>query len=550
MSEYLEELLELRAEFNRIDLSDQKSVRQWFDSHQHLSRNDLAQIAGKSKYWVAKLAKFAGLKQATPKNTPPPHRRKIIHIEVPENWDREWLEKTLQLHGFRAIATATGLHRTTILKKIKKWGIKFPTRTKHPCRNKRWVYDHYVVKGLSQRQCAELAGISPQTFSNWLNEFLIPIRRYGCYIPLFWVRKLIYDLERLDVVSKVDYRPNKENQIHVKFKHSRWETYYPNRKGSKRRYSHNIVRADGRLKKIPSIVYQYESDITGTNQYSAHIVISRKQWTEASLLEQRIAIHRFCLRIVERGWVWPTHPTKVIEEDFKAAQKEIESSYFKKGKFTIYGTLGCKPPTCRKLLEHFFDLSELWEILQNPKTTLAILNKLGSLKIPFDTHNMLRVLITNKMGMKTQEGYLETPVKMPDPMVYVYIFKRLSISGRVLDLTPGHGSKAVAAGIAGVQYHTKQDPIIQQAIDLGFGDFVGLDYGAYDGSMVDWTICDNNFVSTTDISQVATILHNTRNLLIFVRSKDRKSVQARLKPKAVIPIKTGYSQKIDYLFLY
>ena len=124
MSEYLEELLELRAEFNTIDLQDPKAVRAWLDAHEYLSRNDIAQVAGKSKYWVAKLQIFAGIKKPTPKHKPPKSKKKIVNLEVPEDWNnREWLEKTLQLYGVDTIARAVNRHRSTIWAKIKKWGI-------------------------------------------------------------------------------------------------------------------------------------------------------------------------------------------------------------------------------------------------------------------------------------------------------------------------------------------------------------------------------------------------------------------------------------------
>lgn len=539
---YEEELLEWRAKFNaEVDINDRKSVRKWFKKYPHLTSPEHAQIIGKNKDWVCRLREWAGLKEPTPKHKPPIQMKKAFSLQVPENWDTaEWLTEAYKHYGSLVIARAVKRSKFAIRTRLKKLGLKPPKRPSHPLCNKNWVYDHYVVKGLTQKQCAALAGIPRQSFVRWLVKLQIPIRGHKRGVGL-WIKQFIYELEQLDIVRHAYYRPD---HIHVRFRDYRWVSYYFKKMPYQRKYSHNITKEDCRLSRIPAVVPQYESAL-GTSQYPAHITIRRDQWKKANMIERHIALHKFCDIITKRGWIWPCYPPQVLQKDLELARSIKESDYVTKKGFSIYGAHSIIPATCRKILYHYFNPSEFWETLISPRKVMLLLTNLASRgaadqPIHINTHNLLRTAAKHQ------------PLKIPDPMAYVCIFRRLQISGTILDLTPGHGSRAVAAALCGIRYMTAPNEKMQHALQAGIVDFLGLDYSEYDGSVVDLTICDNDFTKTTAWDQLK--LDNTRNLLIFVKSEDKDEMLNKLRPKKIIPIRTEfhhrYCNRNNYLFLY
>lgn len=533
---------ELQQAFTRLNIDDDEAVRKWFTDHTYLTNSDHAQIAGKSKWWISRLRHRVGLSASPPKTKTKPRNRRIstVVIDVPSNWDtKEWLEKAISLYSLKQIAKAVNRSRTVLRKRLKRWNIinkpyKESVKSNNRCCTKAWVYDHYVTKGLSQSRCANLAGVSHATFTNWLNRFGIPVRRLGqpcSSMPQFWARKLIFGLEQLDIIRKVYYR---SDHIHVRFKHRVWESYYLNRTGKRRFYSYNVTSDDCRLLCIPEIARQYEEDFD-SYEYAAHICINRNEFDNASFLEQRMAIHRFCYQIVSRGWIWPKYPIEILETELTRIQDMRYEKYICTGGFTAFPKCGIRPAPGRRIIEHFFDIDEIWPVIRSAKRTTTILNRLAGKAVPFDTHNFLRAAIVGR-------------IRIVDPVFYVALFKRLGITGTVLDLTPNHGSRAIACAVAGIEYRALRDDRLLRAINNGFADFVNLKYEMYDGGKVDLVICDNDLsVTTLDVMQYASV---AKNILIFVPAKDKATVLGRGQPRTIIPVKARYYQGFDHLFLY
>jgi len=532
----------LQQAFARLDINDDVAVKKWFNDHTYLTNSDHAQIAGKSKWWISRLRHRVGLSAPPPKTKTKPRNRRvsIVAIDVPSDWDtKEWLQKAILLYSLKQIAKAVNRSRTVLRKRLKRWGIinkshKESVRSNNQYCTKAWVYNHYITKGLSQLRCANLAGVSQATFTNWLNRFSIPIRRLGqpcSSMPQFWARKFIFELEQLDIVRKVYYR---SDHIHVRFKHRVWENYYLDRIGKRRFHSYNVISDDCRLSHVPEISRQYEEDFD-SHEYAGHIHINRNEFNNASLLEQRIAIHKFCYQIVNRGWIWPKYPIKVLETELVKMRNMKHEKYICTGGFTAFPKCGTRPAPGRRMIEHFFDVDEIWPVIRSPKRTTVILNKLANKAVPFDTHNFLRTAMVGK-------------IKIIDPVFYVSLFMRLGITGTILDLTPNHGSRAIACAIANIEYRTLKDDRLLRAINNGFSSFVGLKHEIYNGGKIDLVMCDNDLsVTTIDVMQYASF---AKNILIFVLAKDKMTVLKRGQPKTIIPVKARYYQGFDYLFLY
>jgi hypothetical protein len=300
-----------------------------------------------------------------------------------------------------------------------------------------------------------------------------------------------------------------------------------------------------RVERVPEVINQYESSLGG-NEYPAHIIIPRKQWQEASFIEQRLAVHEFARQIVTRGWIWPSYPDHVITEELQRLQNLNQAKYMLKGGiFNAFPPYGIYPPPGRRLLEHFFDISELWDIVSSPRWTLVCLNALTKKKkIPYHTHNFFRIT-TEVMPQYSKQ----TPTTQ-DPGLYAILFKRLGIRGRVLDLSPNQGSRALGCALSGLVYSTEQNDKMDTAIDRGFCEFTGLRYEQHDGSPADLVILDND-LRDCSIQRALSYAKQAKKIMVFVPRSKKNEYIAKYKPASVISIKAKlYRQTPDFYFIW
>lgn len=553
---YDDDLQDLHDEFwSEVDPHDIDSIHRWFAKYPYFSTSDHARVANRSLEWIRILKRRANIKGRMPTTLPTPNpSRRTYNIDVPEDWDTpEWLGKAVKTHSIKALADAIGVSRRTIGRRLKAYNIEPPdviesTRPKHPCCTREWCYTHYVEKGLSQRQCAKLAGICFQTFANWLNRFKIPIRtaveaNSNHRDVRLWVRELIYNLEQQEVVRKVYIR---DDHIHVRFMNFFWETYYIEKHHDRPRrlpLSYSITKQHARLEKVPTAILEYETELDGES-YPAHIMIKKADWQVASFMEQRLALHYLAWTICRRGWIWPKYPSHVLEHDLSRLRNSKQTTFIQNGKFTAipnYSTLGSAG---FRIIQHFFGLEELWEVFRSPRLTMRVLNELVKTNVKINTHNIIRVACYNPPFPKYRK------VKLADPCVYYWIFKRLGITGTVLDLHPNHGLRAIACALAGLRYTTIPSPEFQKAIDNGFAEYIGLDYVPYDGGKVDLVLNDDNF-KPVELEPALEYASKAHNLMHFVRRGNKRATLAKFEPNKIIEIRTGLHRRSpDYLFLF
>lgn len=94
--------------------------------------------------------------------------------------DPRTFEQLYSKYGGRVLARMAGVSPTQILYCARKYGIQSP-RTQwrgppHPYKNKEWLMEMYVARGLSTIQCASMAGVCDRTIRNWLVYFGIKPR--------------------------------------------------------------------------------------------------------------------------------------------------------------------------------------------------------------------------------------------------------------------------------------------------------------------------------------------------------------------------------------
>lgn len=552
---YPEDLQEFRQKFNTVDKQNPEELRRWFEDHPYLSTNDHAQIADRAASYVRRLKAKAGINGTVPANLPVSKTQpKIVNINVPEDWDNpEWLAKMVKTYSLDDIADAVGIAKVTVFRKLTKYGItdRKGTKSSNKYCTKEWCEEHYVKQGLSQAKCAKIAGICQQTFASWLNRFKIPVRtiqetmKSHTNVQL-WVRELSDKLQQQPIVRKVFLR---KDHVHVRFMNYFWETYYvdyrPLKNNRRPPLSYVINKKDASITNVPKVLPEYEDSLLSSND-QAHIAINRKDLKQASLIERRLAVHEYCRQITQRGWIWPEYPDHVLQDEWDKVRAFEEVRYLKHDGFTIFAYCG-KPAPGRRIIEHFFDLSEFSNVFRSPRLTMKVLNQLLKRKdLTFNFHNMMRIFSCDEVELPAKYPKF----RIPDPAVYAVIFERLGIRGSVLDLTPGFGNRAIACALKGLKYFTIPDERFRLAIDKGFIEFVGLDFEEYAGQKVDLLLYDNNF-DATDISKALQYADKAKNMIVFVPHSKKLATQAKYKPKSVVKIKTRWYQKApDYLFIW
>lgn len=554
ISKYEDDIEELRQQFTKIDVNDPVSIQKWFAEHPYLTTADHARVSGRSNYWVRKLKRLAHIKGRTPANLPKSTKRKIVDSLIPpDDWDDPtWLRQVARRYPVSSIARVTGVSRRTIRRRLNQYNIqslgKKAQDPKNPCFSHAWCYEHYVVRQWTQAQCAKAAGICQQAFSNWLNRLGIPVRSSvetarGANETRIWVRKAIHNLENQEIVRRVYLR---SDHIHVRFMNFFWESYYIEKPKRKRRIPHSfsLTKTEAKLDKIPAPYLEYESSIDGSEFYPAHITLRKKDWQKASFLERRLALQNFAWVINRRGWIWPKYPDHVIEADLARLQSGNQIKFMNKGVFIAHPNYGKRETAGFKIIEHFFGMTELWDdVFKSPKRTMRMLNILSNKNLQINMHNIIKIACYYN-NLSTSR------VKVYDPGVFSWIFRRFGIRGTVLDLHPNNGHHALACAMAGLKYMTLPNEKFKRAIDNGFADFIGLDYEPYDGRKVDLVLSNKDF-SDTDIESAMEYADKAKNIIHFVNRRQKASVQATHKPSKIIQIKTSiYRAMPDYLFVF
>ncbi len=162
------------------DPKDPRVLRKFFEENRYLRTLELAYIAHRSTYTINKWRKKCGIKA---KPCPFKKRRVSSPAVVPKiGTDVESLKAMYEKgYGYATIARMANIGHEWVMRKLKKNGVKSrpigeTTKSKNPCCNAKWLDDHYVIEGLSQKKCAEIAGVNSATICLWLVKFGFDIR--------------------------------------------------------------------------------------------------------------------------------------------------------------------------------------------------------------------------------------------------------------------------------------------------------------------------------------------------------------------------------------
>ena len=552
----------LREKFNQIDKSNKAALREWFTSQPYYTTNDFAQIADVSTKAIRRYKKSVGLgepnkKQISKHHNPPPIRE---IIEIPPNWrtNAEWLQSTVKKYNKVYVARVLNVSRIrliTILKKLnifEKANLKDIVKSTNPYCTYEWCYHQYIILGNTAAQCARLAGINRQTFADWLNRFSIPARQ-DPYIPpnknnlqklvYLWCRKLYHQLENLDIVSKVYPR---EGYIHVRYHSFCWDNYYFGETLQKVKQPwtyYHINERNAIIKNIPKIYNEYEPDIATGEKYDAHIAINRREIRKSSLIERRIAAHQFTKMLISRNWIQPKFPPHIIKTDMENVRNANLEKYETTEGFTCITNNAT--PIGQKTMLHYFDSSTLWTTVRSARKIIRYVNYLMDRpRTKFNYTNLLLLVSNNTINVTNRYDR----IKIQSVPVYLAIFKKLNITGTVMDIKVGMGNRAIACAGLGLTY-TTPDKSIEFALGNGLCEATNLIYEPYVGQNVDVIIYDEGFTRPI-FDNVKPYIGKCKRLLVFVPSSC-KTEMMQYKPKKMIKVRTRLlPNQYDYIMIW
>jgi hypothetical protein len=176
-------IVEWMIAYDVVDPKDEKIFKAWVGFKEYRPE-EIALLLCHTKRSIQYYLDKYGLSQEKKDITPPGYRRIRKHRPVNKSVlrDPEKLSRLYELVGRRAIAKMVGVSVTRVNYFLDKFDIKTPRTSyegrKNPCKNREWLEEHYIYEGWSCRRCAEEAGVSPATISNWLVKFGIKPRDY------------------------------------------------------------------------------------------------------------------------------------------------------------------------------------------------------------------------------------------------------------------------------------------------------------------------------------------------------------------------------------
>lgn len=182
-----------------VNINDLNSLKLLFDKYHYLSEHELSNYLGITIYKLRSLKRKCGIRA---KIKPRKHN---LHEDKLFKDSKEWFENAYKKYGLIKVSIMAGkpYNWKYVVKKLKQYNIERKSfKQRHigitnPCFDEHWLHFYYSdritylkwckennikpsIHGgqcLTMQQCAELAGVSRRTISNWLTKLCMEIRK-------------------------------------------------------------------------------------------------------------------------------------------------------------------------------------------------------------------------------------------------------------------------------------------------------------------------------------------------------------------------------------
>lgn len=230
--------------------------------------------------------------------------------------------------------------------------------------------------------------------------------------------------------------------------------------------------------------YLFNSLDDNAQQMERLFRLDYKQWRLGHFWDQRMSIHKLVHRLLNEGWVdIEFHPDDLIHDLERLSNTALKKVYFWDGTLHVHGRTGSGRTPGRMIVEQFTNWDEegertLKESWLDPQNLYLTITHLLKKRRSVTRHAMFCEMNSAHIRRRAGDYFIS-------PNVYRTLFKLFGLGGSVIaDPEPGFGSKAVAATLAGCEYHHPNDLLALQNF-LGT-EFYSMDRDHYDCVLLDY----------------------------------------------------------------
>lgn len=357
----------------------------------------------------------------------------------------------------------------------------------------------------------------------------------------FWIKLAASELVRQKLV--VDARLH-SSYLAVSYKSGLTDKYYFSGKPPSSRLSFKVEEDQMKIGCAIPIERTYETDLLDKSEQigcAHHLHIDKKHLQAGSLLDARLALHRFIAILSRSKPELDQYPVRDVRRWIGILRKFNYSRMITADAFNFYRQISLRVPW-RQVLWQFFPP----RLNYKPKEMMIILmNAVGGVPA-VNTTTLNRILLRRAAG------------HILNPLTYCAILERLGGRAGVIDLHPERGYKAIACGLLGLPYFYRQCEEIQVARDREIKEILGLNCEPLTGQKADLLLSDAHF-EQFDIDQADSYLGRVHTMVAYVPRADRLRLMAKYKPTQVVKVLCRYRQgrqfketaeQPDFLFLW
>jgi len=340
-------------------------------------------------------------------------------------------------------------------------------------------------------------------------------------VPL-WIKLAASELVRYKLVTGASLHPR---YLAVRYKSGLTDKYYF--KGRPPNLSFKVDESDMQIGSEIPIERTYEMDPLDKDEQigcAHHLSMDKKYFLAGSLIDGRLAIHRFITILLRSRPALEQYPQRKVKQWVESLREFNYSRMISSDAFNFYRQMSYKVPW-RQVLWQFFPPS----ISYRPRSMAVILSKAVDKRVPLDTTTINKMLLSMARG------------RTLNPLAYCAILDRLGTQDGVIDLHPERGYKAIACGLLGIHYIYRECDEMTRALDRRIIDILGLSCEPLSDQKADILLSDAHF-ERFDISETGPHLSNVNTMVAYAPRRYRLELTARHKPSRVIKVLCRYKQ--------
>ena len=164
-----------------VDLKNPRSLYKFFSDFNHLTDRELASALKIKISRVRRLKRISGHKcKEYPYKSRYGLAKPVYDLHPETCWDNSIWFRRMRNYGIDRLAKMLKIGVGQVLERFEKYNT--PSRhtfnpPKHPCNKYEWIFHHYWVLKLSISKCSIIADVAKSTFSDWMSQHHIPLRK-------------------------------------------------------------------------------------------------------------------------------------------------------------------------------------------------------------------------------------------------------------------------------------------------------------------------------------------------------------------------------------